>query len=82
MKDKEVMNAINTINTVYFFNCAKEQNLLLDTIIDYLTKKYIISRDYATELLFSVAPLYYRTPPNTNCLHFIEEHISIILHSM
>ena len=70
MDDLDIENAITTLNLLYFYKCAANQNLTQTMLENVVISHFTISRAQAKHFIYCAALNYHQAPTNSNCVKF------------
>ena len=79
MEDLDIQNAITTLNTIYFFECARRQGHTQTTLEDVLIRSFNFTREKATQVIYSAAPYYHREKNNEKCDNYLIRYVCKIV---
>ena len=71
MEDLDIQNAITTLNTIYFFKCARKQGYTQTALENVLIHLFNFPREKATLVIYSAAPHYHQTNLDEKCINFL-----------
>lgn len=76
MEDLDINNGINTLDTIYFFKCAKKQGYN-QTMLEQVLMHYLkISRETAISTIYSAVPHYYQNASDEECVDFLINYMN------
>lgn len=71
MENLDIQNAITTLNTIYFFKCARKQGYSQTALENELIYLFNVPREKATQVIYSAAPYYHQTKLEEKCVDFL-----------
>lgn len=80
MDDLDIENAITTLNLLYFYKCAANQNLTQTMLENVVISHFTILRAQAKHFIYCAALNYHQAPTNSNCINFLISYIQDTLY--
>ena len=75
MENLDIHNAITTLNTIYFFECARKQGYSPKLLEDILMHSFNLTREKAIQIIYSAAPYYHQEGSEKKCDIYLIKYI-------
>lgn len=75
MENLDIQNAIATLNTMYFFECARKQGYSQTLLEEMLMNLFNFTREKAIQIIYNAAPCYHREEIEKKCDKFLIKYI-------